>query len=34
MSVEQTVRVEQLTADYRLMLLIRRCEEAIGRLLN
>ena len=34
MSAEQTVRVEQLTADYRLMLLIRRCEEAIGRLLN
>lgn len=34
MSVEPSVSVEQLTADYRLMLLIRRCEEAIGRLLN
>ena len=34
MSVAQTATVEQLTADYRLMLLIRRCEEAIGRLLN
>ena len=34
MSVEQIATVEQLTADYRLMLLIRRCEEAIGRLLN
>ena len=34
MSVAQTAAVEQLTADYRLMLLIRRCEEAIGRLLN
>ena len=34
MSVEQSASVEQLTADYRLMLLIRRCEEAIGRLLN
>ena len=34
MSVEQSASVAQLTADYRLMLLIRRCEEAIGRLLN
>ena len=34
MSSAQIVSAEQLTADYRLMHLIRRCEEAIGRLLN
>jgi hypothetical protein len=32
--VNPSASTEQLTADYRLMLTIRRCEEAIGRLLN